>query len=61
MNLNKRAQEMKDFFNEKIEGYDELHLKLIEGKEKIIDYYKDMRKDTGTRGYIIFSFLCLLQ
>lgn len=38
MNLNKRADEMKNFFNEKIDGYDELHLKIIAGKEKIVDY-----------------------
>ncbi len=38
MDLNKRANEMKYFFNEKIDGYDELHLKIIEGKEKIIDF-----------------------
>lgn len=38
MDLNKRANEMKNFFNEKIDGYDELHLKIIAGKEKIVDY-----------------------
>ena len=38
MDLNKRANEMKEFFNEKIAGYDELHLKIIEGKEKIVDF-----------------------
>jgi tRNA (cmo5U34)-methyltransferase len=38
MDLNKRADEMKTFFNEKIDGYDELHLKIIEGKEKIVDF-----------------------
>lgn len=38
MDLNKRANEMKDFFNEKVDGYDELHLKIIAGKEKIVDY-----------------------
>ena len=38
MNLNKRADEMRNFFNEKIDGYDELHLKIISGKEKIADY-----------------------
>lgn len=38
MNLEKRSKEMHDFFNEKIEGYDELHLKVIEGKEKIVDF-----------------------
>lgn len=29
---------MRNFFNEKIDGYDELHLKIISGKEKIVDY-----------------------
>lgn len=38
MNLTKRAKEMKEFFNEKINEYDELHLKVIEGKEKVIDF-----------------------
>lgn len=38
MNLNNRAKEMKDFFNEKINSYDEIHLKQIEGKEKIVDF-----------------------
>ena len=38
MNLNNRAKEMKYFFNEKINSYDEIHLKLIEGKEKIVDF-----------------------
>lgn len=38
MDLNKRANEMKNFFNEKIDGYDELHLKIINGKEKIVDF-----------------------
>ena len=38
MDLNKRENEMKDFFNEKVDGYDELHLKIIAGKEKIVDY-----------------------
>ena len=38
MDLNKRANEMKNFFNEKINGYDELHLKIIAGKEKIVDF-----------------------
>lgn len=38
MDLNKRANEMKNFFNEKIDGYDELHLKIIDGKEKIVDF-----------------------
>ena len=38
MDLNKRANEMKDFFNEKVDGYDELHLKIMAGKEKIVDY-----------------------
>lgn len=31
MDLNKRTSEMKNFFNEKIDGYDELHLKVIDG------------------------------
>ena len=38
MNLNNRAKEMKEFFNAKIDGYDELHLKQIEGKEKIVEF-----------------------
>ena len=38
MNLTRRAKEMKEFFNEKINEYDELHLKVIEGKEKVIDF-----------------------
>ena len=38
MDLKKRSKEMKNFFNEKVDGYDELHLKLIEGKEKIVDF-----------------------
>lgn len=45
MDLNKRSKEMKDFFNEKVDGYDELHLKLIKGKEKIIDFLpKNVKK-----------------
>jgi cyclopropane fatty-acyl-phospholipid synthase-like methyltransferase len=43
MNLNNRAKEMKEFFNAKIDGYDELHLKQIEGKEKIVEF---IPKDT---------------
>lgn len=43
MNLNNRTKEMKEFFNAKIDGYDELHLKQIEGKEKIVEF---IPKDT---------------
>ena len=43
MNLNNRAKEMKEFFNAKIDGYDDLHLKQIEGKEKIVEF---IPKDT---------------
>ena len=51
MDLNKRANEMKEFFNEKIDTYDELHLKIIEGKEKIVDFIPKSAKkiiDLGT-------------
>ena len=39
MDLNKRANEMNEFFNKVVDiDYDERHLKLIEAKEKIIDF-----------------------
>lgn len=38
MDLKKRNNEMKEFFNEKINGYDEIHLNYIEAKEKIVDF-----------------------
>lgn len=38
MDLKKRSTEMKNFFNEKIDGYDDLHLQRINAKEKIIDF-----------------------
>ena len=39
MDLNKRANEMNEFFNRVVDiDYDEKHLKLIEAKEKIIDF-----------------------
>ncbi|MBP3841579.1 MAG: class I SAM-dependent methyltransferase [Bacilli bacterium] len=46
MDLNKRANEMNDFFNKVVDiDYDERHLKLIEAKEKIIDFLpKNMEK-----------------
>lgn len=46
MNLNKRANEMNEFFNRVVDiDYDERHLKLIEAKEKIIDFLpKNMEK-----------------
>ena len=46
MDLNKRANEMNDFFNKVVDiDYDERHLKLIEEKEKIIDFLpKNMEK-----------------
>ena len=46
MDLNKRANEMNDFFNKVVDiDYDERHLKLIEAKEKIIDFLpKNMKK-----------------
>ena len=46
MDLNKRANEMNEFFNRVVDiDYDERHLKLIEAKEKIIDFLpKNMEK-----------------
>ena len=45
MDLNKRSKEMKDFFNEVIDVYDEKHLTVIKGKEKIVDFIpKDTKK-----------------
>ena len=41
MDLNRRAEEMRDFFNEKIDEYDERHMKVIKGKEKIIEFLPD--------------------
>ncbi len=42
MDLNKRANEMNEFFNKVVDiDYDERHLKLIEAKEKIIDFLPD--------------------
>ena len=39
MDLNKRVNEMNEFFNKVVDiDYDERHLKLIEAKEKIIDF-----------------------
>lgn len=39
MNLNKRNKEMNEFFNKVVDiDYDERHLKVIEAKEKIIDF-----------------------
>ena len=51
MNLNKRAVEMKEFFNSKIDTYDNVHQEFIKGKEKIVDFIpKDTKKiiDLGT-------------
>ena len=52
MDLNKRANEMNEFFNRVVDiDYDERHLKLIEAKEKIIDFLpKNIEKiiDLGT-------------
>lgn len=52
MDLNKRANEMNEFFNRVVDiDYDERHLKLIEAKEKIIDFLpKNMKNviDLGT-------------
>ncbi len=46
MDLNKRVNEMNEFFNRVVDiDYDERHMKLIKGKEKIIDFLpKDMKK-----------------
>lgn len=46
MDLKKRANEMNEFFNRVVDiDYDERHLKLIEAKEKIIDFLpKNMEK-----------------
>ena len=39
MDLNKRSKEMKDFFNRVVHiDYDELHMKKITGKEKIVEF-----------------------
>ena len=38
MNLDKRANEMKSFFNKVKDGYDDRHLKLMKGKERVIDF-----------------------
>lgn len=39
MDLNKRANEMNEFFNRVVDiDYDEKHMQLIEAKEKIIDF-----------------------
>ena len=52
MDLNKRANEMNEFFNRVVDiDYDERHLKLIEAKEKIIDFLPENMKnviDLGT-------------
>ena len=52
MDLNKRANEMNEFFNRVVDiDYDEKHLKLIEAKERIIDFLpKNMKNviDLGT-------------
>ena len=51
MDLKKRSREMKDFFNERIDEYDDLHLKIIKAKEKIVDFIpKDAKNiiDLGT-------------
>lgn len=37
MNLKERNEEMRAFFNEKAEGYDEVHLKMMANKAAIID------------------------
>ena len=39
MNLKKRSEEMRDFFNRVVNiDYDERHLKVIKAKEKVIDF-----------------------
>ena len=39
MNLVKRSNEMKDFFNKVVDiDYDEKHSKMIKAKEKIVDF-----------------------
>lgn len=39
MDLNKRAQEMNEFFNKVVDiDYDERHMEKIKGKERVIDY-----------------------
>ena len=39
MNLTKRNKEMNEFFNKVVDiDYDERHMKMIEAKEKIIDF-----------------------
>ena len=46
MDLNKRANEMNEFFNRVVDiDYDERHLKLIEAKEKIIDFLPENMKN----------------
>lgn len=37
MNLEKRSLEMQDFFNEKADGYDEVHLPFMDSKKMICD------------------------
>lgn len=46
MNLVKRSNEMKDFFNKVVDiDYDEKHSKMIKAKEKIVDFLpKDIEK-----------------
>ncbi len=52
MDLKNRVDELNDFFNKVVDiDYDEKHLKLIEGKEKIVDFlpkHLDKIIDLGT-------------
>lgn len=41
MNLKDRNDSMKEFFNEKIDGYDELHLQMMENKTAITNLLND--------------------
>ena len=38
MDLEKRRKEMEDFFNSKVDSYDDKHYPLMKGKEKVIDF-----------------------
>ena len=41
MNLKERNQNMRDFFNRKIDSYDETHQKFMETKKELIDSLKE--------------------
>lgn len=44
MNLNNRNMEMKTFFNEKVDGYDDIHLQMMDNKSKITGLLKEDTK-----------------